>query len=101
MLHLLPCILLTLVVLFPAQLWASDETYCDEVANWQDWEERITKSPNDIALQTLHALWMGLCVKVQRHELSVDKADDIFEQVRRGLVRKHQERNATIPTPPL
>ena len=67
--HLLPCLLLALTVLFPARLWASEETYCDEVVNWRDWEECSTKSPDDIALQTLHALWMGLCVKVQRHEL--------------------------------
>ena len=60
----------------------TDRTYCDNEGTRHDWEERTTNNPDDGDLQTLHALWLGLCVKIQRESLAVDQATDIFECVR-------------------
>ena len=42
-------------------------------------------------LQTLHALWLGLCQKADREEIASAQATDIFEQARNTLVQQRQE----------
>ena len=86
-------VLLTFLLLIPGLVRAS-ETHCDDMAVWQDWEERSARNPDDTALHTLHALWIGLCAKVQRHEFTTDQADEVFEYVRRSFIERRREYNA-------
>ena len=86
-------ILLSLLMLLPGLATAS-ETYCDDATVWQDWEHRTSQYPDDTALHTLHALWMGLCAKVQRKEFTTDQADEVFEYVRRSFLERRREYNA-------
>jgi len=86
-------VLLAFLVLMPGPAKAK-ETHCDDVTVWQDWEERIANNPDDTALHTLHALWIGLCAKVTRHEFTTDQADEVFEYVRRSFIERRREYNA-------
>ena len=52
----------------------------------------MAKHPEDIELQTLHALWLGLCQKVERGEVTAAQAIDIFEKARQTLVQQRQEK---------
>ena len=74
-------ILLTFLLLLPGLVRAS-ETHCEDSTAWQDWEHRTAQHPDDTALHTLHALWMGLCAKVQRKDFNTEQADEVFEYVR-------------------
>ena len=56
-----------------------DRTYCEDEETRRDWEERTANNPDDTALHTLHALWIGLCAKVTRNEFTTDQADEVFE----------------------
>ena len=69
---------LCFLVFIPSPVKAS-ETHCDDATVWQDWEQRIAQHPDDTALHTLRALWMGLCAKVQRKDFTTDQADEVFE----------------------
>lgn len=64
-------VLLFFLLLIPGPVRAS-ETYCDDVTVWQDWEHRTAQHPEDTALHTLHALWMGLCAKVTRNDFTTE-----------------------------
>jgi hypothetical protein len=86
-------VLLAFLLFIPGPATAR-ETYCDNVAVWQDWEERTANHPDDTALHTLHALWMGLCAKVTRNELTTDQADAVFEYMRRSFIERRREYNA-------
>jgi hypothetical protein len=85
--------LLSCLLFIAGPVWASD-THCDDATVWQDWEERIASTPDDTALHTLHALWMGLCAKVRRNEFTTDQADEVFEYVRRSFIQRRREYNA-------
>lgn len=37
-------------------------------------------------IQALHALWMGLCLKVEAHALTENRANNIFENARESLL---------------
>ena len=86
-------VLLSFLVFLSSPARAS-ETHCDDATVWQDWEQRIAHNPDDTALHTLHALWIGLCAKVQRHEFTTDQANEVFEYVRRSFIERRREYNA-------
>lgn len=47
----------------------------------------------------LHALRLGLCLKVERGDLTVDNATEIFEKARETLIQKRWERQQQTPKP--
>jgi hypothetical protein len=57
-------LLLTSSLALTGQAWAEVTNHCDNPRSWADWDARAAKHPDDQALQTLHALCMGLCFKV-------------------------------------
>ena len=85
-------VLLSFLLLIPGPATAR-ETHCDDATVWQDWEERTASNPDDTALHTLHALWIGLCAKVQRNEFTTDQADEVFEYVRQSFIERWREYN--------
>jgi hypothetical protein len=82
-----------LLLLAPLTLLADEKekNNCHDLSAWQDWEERTAKNPDDVELQTLHALWMGLCVKVEQGAIEFDQATVIFERARDALIQQRRE----------
>jgi hypothetical protein len=50
------------------------------------WEALIQEHPDDMQMHALHALRIGLCFKVDRGDLTVSQATDIFENMRSALI---------------
>jgi hypothetical protein len=92
-----------LVVCLNPPILAQDEdaNNCHDPKAWADWQERVDKHPHDQELQVLHALWMGLCIKVEMGAISLTDAITIFEQARQGLIQQHREQNQGKKPPPL
>jgi hypothetical protein len=67
------------------------ENYCEQTESWQEWQALVAKHPDDHGLQTLHALRIGICVKIKREELSVQQGTAIFEKARQALLIERQE----------
>ena len=90
-----------LISIFPTALLSEkpdeyNNAYChdpDEIARWQ----RIIKNNagND-EVQALHALWLGLCVKVEYRQITVNRANEIFEKARTELVKKFPKRKLAL-----
>jgi hypothetical protein len=72
---------------------------CHDPASWADWEERVAKHPQDQELHLLHALWMGLCVKVEKGDIPFAEAIDIFENARETLIQQRQEQHRLKKNP--
>ncbi len=65
--------------------------YCrdpEEIARWQRILEDNRGNDN---VQALHALWLGLCVKVEPRQLTVDRANEIFEKARTAVMETFPE----------
>jgi hypothetical protein len=58
---------------------------CHDAHSWQAWDALVARNPASQALHTLHALRLGLCLKVDRGELTVEDATVIFESARQAL----------------
>jgi hypothetical protein len=85
---------------------ASDDSeannYCQNPESWSEWQELLAKHPDDRGLQTLHALRLGICLKVERGEITLDEGTAIFEDARRALIAQKEEakRKATLREKP-
>jgi|SRR5215813_2896413 len=86
-----PAFLLVLC-LFPPVFAQDDESNnCHDPAARTDWQERVNTHPEDQEVQVLHALWMGLCFKVEAGDIPLDDAISIFENARHTLIQQRQE----------
>ena len=63
-----------------------DTSYCHDKEDLAVWS-RLSKSPN-LKVQELHALYIGLCTKVEHHDLTTDQAQLIFENAKERILRK-------------
>ncbi|MBN1850685.1 MAG: hypothetical protein JW932_19095 [Deltaproteobacteria bacterium] len=86
-------ILLYIIIIFLISSFISipvmaEENYCFDPDSWQEWENLSSKYPDDMDIQTLHALRLGLCAKVERGDITVQQATDIFENARNAIINK-------------
>ena len=82
---------LCLMILFYSFLFAETENYCHDKESWKEWDALVDKNPNDMEVQALHALRIGLCAKVDRGGITLDRATEIFESAREAIVQKRKE----------
>jgi len=64
--------------------WAEDKTtskFCDDPAGWDHFNTMVENNPNDVPLQILHALKIGLCVKIQNNTITETEAIDLFNDM--------------------
>lgn len=87
--------LLILTLLFANLPATAAEDYCSDPESWEEWEELIEKYPNDSDIQALHALRIGLCLKVERGDLTVEQGTDIFEKARKAILEKKKAETKT------
>lgn len=62
-----------------------DTSYCHDKEDIKVWK-KLAKS-HSLAVQELHALFIGLCKKVENHDLTTDQAQYIFENAKRRLLQ--------------
>ena len=86
-------IILIIILLLPTLVFAVDEYdngYCKDPVEIQRWEKLLSENPNSDPLAALHALWIGLCVQVELHNIKLNRAQDIFENFKRGIIESIQ-----------
>ena len=69
------------------------DNYCHNQESWKEWEELVRKCPNDMDLQALHALRIGLCIKIEKGSISLEDAIDIFDQAHETVIEKARQRS--------
>ncbi len=87
-------ILVLSIMLFSYPSNAEETNYCHDKEANAEWETLVEKYPNDIQFHALHALRLGLCVKVERGGITISQATDIFEMARTSIIesKERQER---------
>jgi hypothetical protein len=56
-------IILFLVFAFNNSPYAEPKNYCHDEESWKEWDALVEKNPNDMEVQALHALRIGLCTR--------------------------------------
>jgi hypothetical protein len=82
---------LSLILVFCRSVFAESENYCHDEKSWKEWEALVEKNPNDMEVQALHALRIGLCAKVDRGGITLEQATEIFESASEAIIQKRKE----------
>jgi hypothetical protein len=75
----------------PLTLNAKEQNYCEDQDTNFKWEALIQEFPDDMQIQTLHALRLGLCLKVDRGDLTVSQASELFNKIRNVFNNENTE----------
>jgi len=81
-----------LLLLSSLPLYADDDsTFCNNPQAWDHINSMVEKDPNDIPLQILHALKIGLCVKIEQNSISSPEAIHLFNDMVDTMAKKREE----------
>ena len=90
-------LLILMILLLPVTSFAStdeyDSRYCHDPAELQKWQSIVNKNPDSDPIAAIHALWIGLCAKVEAHTLTTIRANRIFENFRSALLDQAEKSN--------
>jgi len=64
------------------------ENFCHDPEALAEWEAMNNKYPNDLNVQALHALRIGLCEKIDRGDIGVADGIAIFESMRQAVLSR-------------
>ncbi len=65
--------------------------YCVSPDIESKWQKLIAENPDDKDVHTLHALRIELYLKVEREEITVEVARNIFEKIKASLIKSDEE----------
>ncbi len=71
--------------------FSQPENYCHDQKAAGEWEALVKGNPDDLVLQRLHALRLGICEKIEAGSLTFNQGMQIFEQEREKAVQKRFE----------
>lgn len=76
-------IILTIVALCMASLVQAGEAdkFCADPQAWAHFDSLVANSPNDVPLQILHALKIGLCIKIEQGSITTSEAIHLFNDM--------------------
>jgi hypothetical protein len=77
------------IFLFPVIIFAIDAydtKWCHEHSEHLKWEMLVQENPDNDGIQALHALWLGLCIKVDAKQITTAKANEIFNSSRAAFL---------------
>ncbi len=85
--------LFTLILIFTTPIFAADDdNYCLDKEKAIQWEEMARKNLNDLDLQRLHSLRIGICHKIEKGTLTLNQGITIFEGERLELLRERAQK---------
>jgi hypothetical protein len=100
MMKRIACIILVFTLLFSSSLGFTEKptNYCLDKESWKEWESLVKKYPNDKDVQTLHALRLGLCVKIEQESITFEQTTDIFNRAHEMVIQmKKSKRERNVP----
>lgn len=73
--------------------------YCKDPQSWVEWNDLVEKYPNDKDIQTLHALRIGLCAKIEQGSIRFHMANQLFNRAHEMVYRmkKRNKKGASRP----
>lgn len=93
-------IIISFLVSSPYSLSDDPQNYCQDSESWTEWENLARKYPSDQDIQHLHALRIGLCIKIEQGSITQNMAVDIFDKAREFVIEKkkaEQKKSGMMP----
>ena len=74
----------------------AETNFCHDPKTWDDWDKIVRQCPLDVPLQILHALRIGLCVKVENGSITFNEATDLMDEKYNMLIQERGEEDRRL-----
>jgi len=75
-------VIISILLIFSSfSVYAEDLSFCNDPETWEYFGSMTKKYPDDIPLQILHALKIGLCVKIGQNSITETEAINLFNDM--------------------
>ena len=65
-----------------------DNSFCKDPVELERWHTIVSNNMGNDSIQALHAMWIGLCVKVEAKEIRTNRANSIFNNAKDIIVHQ-------------
>jgi hypothetical protein len=79
------------LVLMTVNAAADPVNFYHDEATWRQWTELARENPGDDQLQMLHALRIGLCIKIEQGSISFDRANQLFNRAHESTIEQRRQ----------
>jgi hypothetical protein len=85
-------VLIVALLLFLAwPVYSDNSKFCNDPPHWEHFNSMVADDPENIPLQILHALKIGLCVKIEQNSISIEEAIGLFYDMIDTVIEKVDE----------
>ena len=79
------------LVLMSANAAADPVNICQDESTWRQWTELVRENPGDDQLHMLHALRIGLCIKIEQGSITFDRANELFNRAHESSIEQRRQ----------
>jgi hypothetical protein len=80
-----------LLLIFACPAYSDNSKFCNDPPHWEHFNSMVADDPENIPLQILHALKIGLCIKIDQNSISTQEAIGLFTDMLNTLIDKVDE----------
>ena len=84
-------LIIALLLSFSCPAHSDDSKFCNDPPHWEHFNSMVADDPENIPLQILHALKIGLCVKIEQNSISTEEAIGLFYDMIDTVIEKVDE----------
>ena len=75
-------VIISILLIFSSfPVYSEDLSFCNDPETWEYFESMTKKYPDDVPLQILHALKIGLCAKIGQNSITETEAINLFNDM--------------------
>ncbi len=84
-------LIIALLLSSSCRVYPDDFKFCNDPPHWEHFNAMVANDPENIPLQILHALKIGLCVKIDQNSISTQEAIGLFYDMLDTVIEKTDE----------
>ena len=84
-------LIIALLLFLACPAYSDDSKFCNDPPHWEHFNSMVENDPDNIPLQILHALKIGLCIKIDQNSISTQEAIGLFTDMLNTLIDKVDE----------
>ena len=79
-------LIIALLLFLACPAYPDDSKFCNDPPHWEHFNSMVENDPDNIPLQILHALKIGLCIKIDQNSISTQEAIGLFTDMLNTLI---------------
>ena len=84
-------LIIALLLFLSCPVYPDENNICNNPLHWEHLNSMVANDPENIPFQILHALKIGLCIKIEQNSISTQEAVGLFTDMLNTLIDQVDE----------